>query len=95
MKIQWSEEIQRKVDNFPEENEYSWIDEKDDYEQELDMEKVNANGSGIGLGHPTGQTGIRLVISCMYELMKRGGKIGCASLCAGGGPAMAVVIEML
>jgi acetyl-CoA C-acetyltransferase len=64
-------------------------------ELKIDLDKVNANGSGIGLGHPTGQTGIRLVISCMYELMKRGGKIGCASLCAGGGPGMAVVIELL
>ncbi|MEQ8174839.1 MAG: thiolase family protein [Syntrophomonadaceae bacterium] len=64
-------------------------------ELKIDLERVNANGSGIGLGHPTGQTGIRLVISCMYELIKRGGKIGCASLCAGGGPGMAVVIEML
>ncbi len=64
-------------------------------ELKIDMDRVNANGSGIGLGHPTGQTGIRLVISCMYELMKTGGKIGCASLCAGGGPGMAVVIEML
>jgi acetyl-CoA C-acetyltransferase len=64
-------------------------------ELRIDMERVNGNGSGIALGHPTGQTGIRLVISCIYELKKRGGKIGCASLCAGGGPGMAVVIEML
>lgn len=64
-------------------------------ELKIDMDRVNANGSGISLGHPTGQTGIRLVITCMYELMKRGEKIGCASLCAGGGPSMATIIEML
>lgn len=64
-------------------------------ELKIDMDRVNANGSGIALGHPTGSTGIRLVISCIYELMKRGGKIGCASLCAGGGPSMAVIIELL
>jgi acetyl-CoA C-acetyltransferase len=64
-------------------------------ELKIDMNKVNANGSGISLGHPTGQTGIRLVISLMYEMLKRGDRYGCASLCAGGGPAMAVVIEVL
>lgn len=64
-------------------------------ELNIDMERVNANGSGIALGHPTGMTGIRLVITGMYELKKRGGKIGCASLCAGGGPGMALLYEML
>ncbi len=64
-------------------------------ELKIDMNKVNANGSGISLGHPTGQTGIRLVISMMYEMLKRGDRFGCASLCAGGGPAMAVIIEVL
>ncbi len=64
-------------------------------ELNISMDKINANGSGIGLGHPTGQTGVRLVITAMYELLKRNQKIGCASLCAGGGPAMAIVFEML
>lgn len=61
----------------------------------LDMDKVNANGSGIALGHPVGCTGLRIVTSAYYELARRGRKYGCASLCAGGGPAMAVVIEKL
>lgn len=64
-------------------------------ELKIDMDRVNANGSGISLGHPTGMTGARLVVTGMYELMKRGGKIGCASLCAGGGPGMALVYEIL
>lgn len=64
-------------------------------ELKIDMERVNANGSGISLGHPTGQTGIRLVISAIYEMLKRGDRFGCASLCAGGGPGMAVIIEIL
>lgn len=64
-------------------------------ELKIDMDKVNANGSGIALGHPTGMTGIRLVISGIYELRRRGGKIGCASLCAGGGPGIAVIYELL
>lgn len=59
----------------------------------LDMNKVNANGSGIGLGHPVGCTGARIVTSLIYELKRRRGKYGCASLCVGGGPALAIVLE--
>lgn len=62
---------------------------------EIDREKVNVNGSGVGLGHPVGCTGLRLVIATYYELARRGGKLGCASLCVGGGPAMATIIERI
>lgn len=55
---------------------------------ELDMNKVNANGSGIALGHPIGCTGLRLIVSLAYEMKKKGYKLGGASLCVGGGPAM-------
>ncbi|MDD6816248.1 MAG: thiolase family protein [Firmicutes bacterium] len=58
-------------------------------------EKLNVNGSGISLGHPVGATGSRLVLTMMYELIKRGGKYGLASLCAGGGMGTAVVIEIV
>lgn len=58
-------------------------------------EKLNVNGSGISLGHPVGATGSRLVLTMMYELKKRGGKYGLASLCAGGGMGTAVVIEIV
>lgn len=61
----------------------------------IPLDKVNANGSGIALGHPVGMTGLRLMISGYYELKRRGAKYGCGSLCAGGGPAMAVVFERL
>jgi acetyl-CoA C-acetyltransferase len=64
-------------------------------ELDLSMDNVNANGSGISLGHPVGSTGLRLVIAAYYELVERDQKIGCGSLCAGGGPAMAVIIERL
>jgi acetyl-CoA C-acetyltransferase len=64
-------------------------------ELNLDMEKVNANGSGIALGHPVGCTGTRIVVSLIYELQRRKGKYGLASLCVGGGPAIATVIEVL
>ena len=61
----------------------------------LDMNKVNANGSGIGLGHPVGCTGARIIVSLLYELSRRNEKFGAASLCVGGGPAIGTVIERL
>lgn len=61
----------------------------------IDPEKLNVNGSGISLGHPVGATGSRLVVTLMHELKRRGGKYGVASLCAGGGMGVAVIIEML
>ncbi|MBF7082857.1 thiolase family protein [Desulfallas sp. Bu1-1] len=64
-------------------------------ELKLDMSRVNVNGSGIALGHPVGCTGIRIVVSLIYEMRRRGDRFGVASLCAGGGPAMAAVIEII
>lgn len=64
-------------------------------ELKLDINKVNANGSGISLGHPVGCTGIRLLISLINEMHRRGVQYGCASLCSGGGPAAAMIIEVL
>jgi len=64
-------------------------------ELKLDMGKVNANGSGIALGHPVGCTGIRIMVTLLNEMKRRGGRYGVASLCVGGGPAMAAVIEMV
>lgn len=52
---------------------------------------INNNGSGIGLGHPVGQTGLRLVISLYYELERLGKTTGGASLCVGGGASMATL----
>ncbi|MHB8076704.1 thiolase family protein [Desulfosporosinus fructosivorans] len=64
-------------------------------ELKLDMGKVNANGSGIALGHPVGCTGVRIIVTMLNEMKWRGSKYGVASLCVGGGPAMATVVEML
>jgi acetyl-CoA C-acetyltransferase len=61
----------------------------------LDPEKVNVNGSGCSLGHPVACTGARMVITTMYELRRRGGGIGVASMCAGGGMGSATVFEVL
>ncbi|MPN14136.1 Acetyl-CoA acetyltransferase [bioreactor metagenome] len=61
----------------------------------LNMDKVNNNGSGIGIGHPVGCTGARIIQAALMELKRRNGQYGVASLCVGGGPAMSVVIENL
>lgn len=50
---------------------------------------INNNGSGIALGHPVGCTGLRIIVSLYYELERIGATVGGASLCVGGGPAMA------
>jgi acetyl-CoA acetyltransferases len=52
---------------------------------------INNNGSGIGLGHPIGATGIRLMMTLYYELEKLGKAIGGTAMCVGGGPAMASI----
>ncbi len=62
---------------------------KKDFGITMDHGKTNHNGSGIALGHPVGCTGIRIIVSLYYEMLKKGYTTGGASLCVGGGPAMA------
>ncbi len=64
-------------------------------ELKISLDKINAVGSGISMGHPVGATGARLIITMMNELKRRGKKFGCASLCASGGPGHAFIVEML
>jgi acetyl-CoA C-acetyltransferase len=61
----------------------------------LNREITNVNGSGIGLGHPVGATGARIMVTLMYAMKKRGKTLGLATLCGGGGVSMACAIEML
>jgi acetyl-CoA C-acetyltransferase len=61
----------------------------------LNREITNVNGSGIGLGHPVGATGARIMITLMHAMKQRGKKLGLATLCGGGGVSMACAIEML
>ncbi len=61
----------------------------------LNREITNVNGSGIGLGHPVGSTGCRIIVSLLYALKHRGKSLGMATLCGGGGVSMATVIEMV
>lgn len=64
-------------------------------ELKIDMDRVNGVGSGIGLGHPVGATGARIMITMINEMKRRGVKYGCASLCASGGPAHAFILESI
>jgi acetyl-CoA C-acetyltransferase len=59
----------------------------------LDEEKVNVNGGAIALGHPIGASGTRVLVTLLYALEQRGLKRGLASLCLGGGNAVAMVVE--
>ena len=61
----------------------------------LDPEKVNVNGGAIALGHPVGATGAIIMTKLVYELRKRKGKYGLATMCIGGGQGISVIIEAL
>ncbi len=56
-------------------------------------ENINPNGSGISLGHPIGATGARIIVSLLYEMIRREDKRGTASLCVGGGMGMSTLLE--
>ncbi|MGF6953234.1 acetyl-CoA C-acetyltransferase [Neobacillus sp. B4I6] len=60
----------------------------------LDLEKVNVNGGAVALGHPIGASGARIILTLMHELKRRGGGIGIAAICSGGGQGDAVMIEV-
>ena len=61
----------------------------------LNREITNINGSGIGLGHPVGSTGARIMTTLIYGMKHQGKSLGLATLCGGGGVSMACAIEML
>ncbi|MEU1511471.1 thiolase family protein [Streptomyces sp. NPDC005811] len=60
----------------------------------LDADTVNVNGSGCSLGHPVAASGARMLVTLVHELRRRGGGVGVASMCAGGGMGSAVVVEV-
>jgi acetyl-CoA C-acetyltransferase len=61
---------------------------------DIDPALVNISGSGCSLGHPIAATGARMVTTLINDLARRGGGIGVASMCAGGGMGSALVIEV-
>jgi len=60
-----------------------------------DSSKVNVNGGAIGLGHPLGATGARLMTTLLHELERTGGRYGLQTMCEGGGQANVTIIERL
>jgi acetyl-CoA C-acetyltransferase len=60
----------------------------------LDEDKVNVNGGAVALGHPIGASGARILGSLVLELRRRGGGLGCAAICSGGGQGDAVIVEV-
>jgi acetyl-CoA C-acetyltransferase len=61
----------------------------------LDPAKVNVHGGAVALGHPIGASGARILVTLLYALQRHGGKRGVASLCIGGGEAVALAIETI
>ena len=59
----------------------------------FDSEKLNPNGSGVGLGHPVGATGCILAVKAAYELRRTGGRYALITMCIGGGQGIAMIIE--
>ena len=62
-------------------------------ELNIDLHKVNVNGGSVALGHPIGASGTRVLTTLLYEMIRRDNKVGCASLCLGGGEAVAMVVR--
>ncbi|HLS07317.1 MAG TPA: acetyl-CoA C-acetyltransferase [Bacillota bacterium] len=60
----------------------------------LDPDKVNVNGGAVALGHPIGASGARIILTLIYELKRRGGGLGVAAICSGGGQGDAILIEV-
>jgi acetyl-CoA C-acetyltransferase len=60
----------------------------------FDWDRVNVNGGAIALGHPIGASGARVLTTLLYALKRRGGRKGLATLCLGGGGAVALAVEM-
>jgi acetyl-CoA C-acetyltransferase len=63
--------------------------------KELDLSPaiVNVNGGSVALGHPIGASGCRVLVTLLYEMIRQEKKIGLASLCLGGGEAVALIIK--
>ncbi|MFF4774856.1 acetyl-CoA C-acetyltransferase [Microtetraspora fusca] len=63
-------------------------------ELDVPLDKVNVNGGGIALGHPIGASGARIVLTLAHELKRRGGGVGAAGLCGGGGQGDALIVRV-
>jgi acetyl-CoA C-acetyltransferase len=62
-------------------------------DEPMPLDKLNVNGGAISLGHPIGCTGARIIVTLLYEMIKRDARRGLATLCVSGGLGMAMAIE--
>jgi acetyl-CoA C-acetyltransferase len=60
----------------------------------IEQERVNVNGGAVALGHPLGASGARILGALVHELRRRGGGLGCAAICSGGGQGDAVILRV-
>jgi acetyl-CoA C-acetyltransferase len=60
----------------------------------VDEDRVNVNGGAVALGHPIGASGTRILGALVHELRRRGGGLGCAAICSGGGQGDAVILRV-
>ncbi|HMJ34091.1 MAG TPA: acetyl-CoA C-acyltransferase, partial [Baekduia sp.] len=60
----------------------------------IDEERVNVNGGAVALGHPIGASGARILGALVHELRRRGGGLGVAAICSGGGQGDAVILRV-
>ena len=60
----------------------------------IDEDRVNVNGGAVALGHPIGASGARILGSLLLELRRRGGGLGCAAICSGGGQGDALILRV-
>ena len=65
------------------------------HDLDIDHARVNVNGGACALGHPIGATGARILTTLLYALRRAGREAGIASLCIGGGEAVALAVEMI
>jgi acetyl-CoA C-acetyltransferase len=59
----------------------------------LDPDRVNVNGGAVAIGHPIGASGARVLVTLLYEMVRRNARRGIAALCLGGGNAVAIAVE--
>ncbi len=62
-------------------------------ELKIDPAKINHNGGAVSIGHPIGASGARILVTMLYEMKRIGAKLGCASLCIGGGQGHALIVQ--
>ena len=64
-------------------------------EMRIDPDRLNVNGGAVALGHPIGASGARVLTTLLYAMADRGARLGLASLCLGGGNAVAMAVERM